>query len=434
MRQPPTYPYPLPLPTPWGYPWWWSGGCGDSGCSEGCGGSGGCGTLATLTALTTLTGGTMVRRRPAKELVRNEMGGFTADQVTPEAPKWLAAPVGGPVRFPVGALVFFNGEGGHGKSMVTCHLASAVTRGEAWPDGGKSTSRPGNVLMFNKDDSIKVNIVNRLNAVGTDLTKVHFLTDAMALAGFKRPLYLPGKNDADLDFLIKYIVRYKIKLVVIDPAAVYFRIGPGVRARVLDKLMDAAEQHAFTVLLVRHIPGYKNDVDGDRGAGGYEFGTACRAGYDVIPDVVFNTHKKDDTERFVLRTIKNSYAAKAKARAYKTYLSPNPAHLGATYIEFEKEPITFEQITAMLKWQDQQSPKSQAEAWLNTQLLAAGADGILRAELMTEAKRAEVAVSTLDRLAKDPQKVVKRVMGGQVDGRPTKISRWYHPQYAPVSP
>lgn len=379
----------------------------------------------------------MVRKKPVNGLVRDEYGGFPASHVTPQAPTWLAAPVVGPWRWPLGALVYLNGEGGHGKSLVTCHLAAAVTRGQAWPDGGKSTTRPGNVLMLNADDSIEKNVVNRLNAAGADMDKVRFLPDVREEAGlavYKR-LYLPGKDDSLLNLLIEYIVKYKIKLVVMDPVAVFFRIGPGVRARVMDKLMDAAEKHEFTMVLVRHIPGYKAQGDGDRGAGGYEFGTACRAGYDVIADKKYNMdaqERGDKSERFILRTVKNSYESKAPARAYTTHQSTDRTHHKATFVTFEPEAVTIEQIDRMLALQDDQTSKSFAEEWLTHQLLDAGDEGMWRSDLVIKAHAAGVPESTLDRVAKS-LKVVKRSKGGQKDGRPTRASRWYHPNYAPAS-
>src|SRR5215470_11772488 len=71
-----------------------------------------------------------------------------------------------PRRIARGKLHVLAGDPGLGKSFLTLDVASRITSGNAWPDGG--TAKIGNVLVFSLEDDASDTIRPRVAAMGGD--------------------------------------------------------------------------------------------------------------------------------------------------------------------------------------------------------------------------------------------------------------------------
>ena len=97
-------------------------------------------------------------------------------KVKPKAIDWLW-----PNKFQRSAMSVIAGQGGIGKSFVTCYMAAVLTRGEKWCDG---TPAPRcSVLFFIGEEEIASVYVPRLLAQGADLSNIRFLDAIEELQG-----------------------------------------------------------------------------------------------------------------------------------------------------------------------------------------------------------------------------------------------------------
>lgn len=355
---------------------------------------------------------------------------LSADKVAPRHHKWLAAPPVGPHYWGLGTLTFLDAQQGTGKSLLTVTLTAAVTRGESWPDGGKSTMRPGNVLLSNVEDDEDADQVPRLIAAGADMKRVKFAKDIFSDDEAEpHQLFFP----ADLVPFEAFIKANRIKLAVIDPAISHMRLRHGLTPTLV-KLRNIAREHECTIILVRHIPGYLlQKPPGQRGGGGYEVASNSRMGYDLLRD---EAARENGIKRVFLRSGKNNWDEDAPNRAFtinKATVEIEGSDFDVPLIEWEAREIPEKEILDNLEAEMKKDSKTTITDWLERKLLAAGDLGVERKKLMTDAEAAGFTSRAIDRASKDLG-VVKRNTGRpRASGGVQRIAFWYHPDFAPVS-
>ena len=79
-----------------------------------------------------------------------------------------------PGRLAKGKYTLVAGDPGLGKSNLTLEIASIVSRGDSWPDGGAATK--GRSLILSAEDGLADTIRPRLDRLGGDPTQVFVLT------------------------------------------------------------------------------------------------------------------------------------------------------------------------------------------------------------------------------------------------------------------
>jgi putative DNA primase/helicase len=88
--------------------------------------------------------------------------------IAPIPLRWLWAG-----RIPLGKLTLLIGDPGLGKSLLTADVASRMTRGTSFPDG--AACEMGSAIFLSAEDDAADTIRPRLDAAGTDVSRVHIL-------------------------------------------------------------------------------------------------------------------------------------------------------------------------------------------------------------------------------------------------------------------
>jgi hypothetical protein len=108
-----------------------------------------------------------------------QLGVVRASDVTPTPIKWIWLG-----RVAEGKLTIIAGDPGQGKSQVTLSIASIVSKGSNWPDGGKAPM--GSVVLLSAEDGAADTTVPRLIAAKADRTKIHIVSSVVDSKGLIR--------------------------------------------------------------------------------------------------------------------------------------------------------------------------------------------------------------------------------------------------------
>lgn len=157
-----------------------------------------------------------------------------------------------PGWLPLGTIVDFSGDPGQAKSGIAYDLAARITTGQPMPNC-TNAAPPAGVVLIQGEDLVDTMVKPTLLAAGADVARI-FVYDPKGFAG--QPLTLPD----DLQLVADAVAEVHAKLVVIDPATVFFACNPNSEPsvrRALQPITDFAQQAGVTVLLVRHLN--KND-------------------------------------------------------------------------------------------------------------------------------------------------------------------------------
>jgi putative DNA primase/helicase len=233
---------------------------------------------------------------PARKLI-----GRTFDNVKAAKVTWLLEG-----RIPLGALTVIDGDPGSGKSQVSIDIAARGSRGDAMPpfsapDG--THERFASLLLY-QEDGAEDTVRPRLDAAGAVPSMVHEIRRVETHLGHNDVLVLP----TDTAQLREYILKHRIKFVVIDPLEAFVEQGINTNSntdmrRMLTPLAEVARETQCAILIVRHMAKQTGRSALHRGAGTIGITAAARAGYIVAPDPdnpevrVMACHKLNLTKR-----------------------------------------------------------------------------------------------------------------------------------------
>lgn len=215
-----------------------------------------------------------------------------------------------PGRIPLGMLTLLIGDGGLGKSLLTCLLSAQLSRGDLL------RGAPAASVLLTAEDSRSVTMRPRLEAAGATLELVHSY-DLRTPAGVADGgLVIPD----DLDLLDDAIAGAQAKLVTIDPLGAHLpgTINPwqdqSVR-QALAPLGRLAERHGCAVLAILHLNKRESTDALRRINGSTAFGAAARS-------VLLFARDPDDPDeaagrRRVLSHVKCNVAPLATSQLYE---------------------------------------------------------------------------------------------------------------------
>jgi putative DNA primase/helicase len=206
-----------------------------------------------------------------------------------------------PNRIARGKLFMLAGKPGLSKSVLSCEIASIVTRGGAWPlDGTRCEAE--DVLMLNVEDDPADTIKPRLIAAGAVLERVQLIEGVKSPDGKVRMMTL-----ADVELLDKFLTGSprKFALLVVDPIGAFLAGRDSHKEAPVRELLAPfgllAQKHDVAVFMIGHL----NKADGrqaqDRVIGTIGFVAAVRGLYILAPD-------PDDRERLLLLPEKTNNA------------------------------------------------------------------------------------------------------------------------------
>jgi hypothetical protein len=221
--------------------------------------------------------------------------------------RWLV-----PGHIPLGKLVLFAGDGGHGKSTLTLDIAACLTTGRPCFGMNYKPMPPCDVLLVSCEDDAKDTVVPRLLSAGADLSRVWKVEGIKTKSGTVAPFSLAHYEQMERELAAKPDIR----LVVIDPAGAF--VG---RAKVddhkdselralLGPLGELASRRQVTILLVKHFnkSATSKAVYKIGGSGGYV--NTVRAAFIITPDA-------EDESRKLLLPVKGNLGPKPDGIAYR---------------------------------------------------------------------------------------------------------------------
>ena len=236
-------------------------------------------------------------REVKKEVSKKEFIIRTADQFAVEKTEYLWKPY-----LPIGDYTVLMAPGGTGKSILSCGVAAAITRGQKL-HGMDATPEPADVLLISAEDTGSM-YRQRLTASGADLARVHIL-DCQDSIGLK---FLDGSFE-------QCIKTTKAKLVVVDPWHAYCgedcdinRVN-SVRP-IFQQIANIAKECGCAIILISHVNKRAQGENANNAAiGSVDFINASRSAIKVISD------DTDKSSRIMVHT-KSNYAAAGDSLTY----------------------------------------------------------------------------------------------------------------------
>lgn len=245
-----------------------------------------------------------------------------------------------PQRLASGKITILAGDPGQGKSQISLHLASIISNGGTWPDGGKAPQ--GHVIILSAEDGATDTTLPRLMACGADRYFVHAVR-SVTDKGRERSFNL-GADLKQLDELCAYLGD--VVLVIIDPVTSYLgeidsHRTSDVRA-VLEPLGNWAEKARVSVLAISHPPKAAQAKAINAVTGSLAFVAAARVALVACAD-------SETKGRSLLLSVKNNIAQAPKGLGYRIE--------GCT-VEGSKGPIH----TSLIAWDDKEVKVTADEA------------------------------------------------------------------------
>jgi hypothetical protein len=151
---------------------------------------------------------------------------------------------------PLGTLTLLAGEPGLGKSQLQAWIAAQVTRGQL---EGDLYGKPASVFLVSAEDSTERTIVPRLDAAGTDRTKVY------DLGVIERGSDFIGSVDLQrhIGSLQKLMRKKAVGIFLLDPIVSFIGEGDthkdGDIRRALAPIAKVAEEENCAVLGIAHL-------------------------------------------------------------------------------------------------------------------------------------------------------------------------------------
>lgn len=231
---------------------------------------------------------TEIKKRRVPHLV-------TLDTIEPKEINWLWYPY-----IPSGTVTAIFGQGGMGKSYLTCDIAARISRGEGLPDQD-DIKVPQKVLMLSAEDDYETVLVPRLIRLGADRSNI-------AVPDFQFTLDKQGAND------VRDLMReFAATIVMIDPIVFYaggkmdMNRSNEVR-EMMEGLKVAAQESQSSVLIVGHVKKSEEGAEQSKMMGSADWVNAARSGLLV-------TRTNDGTK--IMKHVKTNYGKLGLARGFE---------------------------------------------------------------------------------------------------------------------
>lgn len=199
-------------------------------------------------------------------------------------------------------------DGGTGKTMLCCRIASDISRGECMPSTIMDKPAPANVLIISAEDRGEL-LKKRLIACGADLDKIYIL-DCMGSEGMN---FTEGYND-----FMETVKRYTPALVIIDPWHAFLGADVDINRvnavrPVFQRLANMAKSCNCGMILVSHVNKRAQGENANNAAtGSTDFINAARSAMRVI----FSDEADEKDVRIVVHT-KSNYAEAGKSLRFR---------------------------------------------------------------------------------------------------------------------
>lgn len=308
--------------------------------------------------------------------------------IQPQKVTWLWFPF-----IPKGKLTIIEGDGGIGKSWLTCAIATAISCGFGLP--ASEPFEAGSVLFLSAEDGLADTMRPRLDAGGADVSRIYALNEPLTL------------DTIGLLKLENAIIKYAPALVVIDPLFAFtggkVDIHRANEARTITAPLAAiAERHGCAIVAVRHLNKARGGGNSNNaGLGSIDFQAAARS-------VLLVGKDPDDESKRALCQTKSNLAAFGEPQGYTIE--------GGQFLWTGASDLTARRILSFSGDTDERDAQAEAVEFLRDALK----DGARPAkELFNEAKQEGLTAYNL-RTAKKQLKIKSIKKGGEFGGKGAK--------------
>lgn len=206
---------------------------------------------------------------------------------------------------PVGDYTVIMAAGGTGKTMLTCGIAAALSKTEAFP-GEDQPHEAAKTLFISSEDTGSM-LKKRLSASGADLSKVLILdcNDSIGL-----------NIDTGHQTFEKLIEETTPKLVIIDPWTAFIGSIDINRANIVrpvfQRLANIAKKHDCSVILVSHVnKKAQSDNANNAAIGSADLVNAARSTLQIVGG------SPDEKDSRIMVHTKSNYAPAGKSVKYR---------------------------------------------------------------------------------------------------------------------
>ena len=241
------------------------------------------------------------------DLVYSVFQGYTAksaDEFGDDKTEFVWTPY-----IPIGDYTVLMADGGTGKTIFCCGIASALSRGEPLPSESiTEKTAPTNTLIISAEDRGEL-LKKRLVSSGADLQKV-FILDCMDSEGMN---FTDGYDD-----FIATIRRYNPRLVIIDPWHAFLGANVDINRvnavrPVFQRLANMSKVCGCGMVLVSHVNKRSQGENANNAAtGSTDFINASRSAMRVI----FSDLPSEKDTRIMVHT-KSNYSEAGKSVKYR---------------------------------------------------------------------------------------------------------------------
>jgi predicted transcriptional regulator len=173
----------------------------------------------------------------------------TFSDIAPKPVEWLW-----PNRIAIGKLTIYAGDPGVGKSQGSLDLASRLSLGIPFPDN--TPCQAGDSLILTSEDDPEDTIRPRLDALGADVSRIHYLKSRIAQDNNTTVTLWNRETFLDAADQIRGMGR-DFKLLIIDPLEGFLGGSDsnknGNVRETLAGLLALAGEERFSVLAIQHL-------------------------------------------------------------------------------------------------------------------------------------------------------------------------------------
>lgn len=206
---------------------------------------------------------------------------------------------------PVGDYTVIMSAGGTGKTMLTCGIAAALSKTEAFP-GEEQPHEAAKTLFISSEDTGSM-LKKRLSASGADLSKILILdcNDSIGL-----------NIDTGHQTFEKLVEETTPKLVIIDPWTAFIGSIDINRANIVrpvfQRLANIAKKHDCSVILVSHVnKKAQSDNANNAAIGSADLVNAARSTLQIVGG------SPDEKDSRIMVHTKSNYAPAGKSVKYR---------------------------------------------------------------------------------------------------------------------
>jgi DNA repair protein RadA/Sms len=206
---------------------------------------------------------------------------------------WLWKPY-----IPRGAMTMIVGDGGYGKSWMTCAIAADLSSGRALP--GQEPLAPQRVLMISAEDGVSQIIKPKMEVLAADMSRIAAIDEGFSL------------NPRIVERISLAVKEFDVAVVFFDPMVTY--LGGGVdmfkanETRVVLAQLDAiAKANDIAVVGVHHVKKAAGAIAQHKSLGSVDFVNGVRS--TLLVDI-------SKTGQYYMSHVKANWIKKGPSLAY----------------------------------------------------------------------------------------------------------------------